>query len=191
MPDARHRRYTCLLLVVAGCARAPREPLPTDAFDAAEAAAAALVHDPARGGPPVQLAASPLPPFLGVDRGADPYIGSAACMMCHATAAAAWEGSAHAHAIDTLVASARDADPSCLRCHTTGLGHPGGFGAPDSPALDAVGCEACHGPGSSHAANRAPGYGALPRDQSACVACHTHDTAPDFQFNAWWAKIAH
>ena len=29
------------------------------------------------------------------------------------------------------------------------------------------------------------------REQSACVACHTHDTSPDFRWEARWPEIAH
>ena len=168
------------------------EPLPTAYHDAAHAAAAARVPDPARGGPPVSGTAAPLPPFLGVDRGTATYLGSTACATCHPAAATAWRGSAHAHARETLVTAQKAFDPSCLRCHTVGLGHPGGFGPERTePPWAAVGCESCHGPGSDHASRPAAGYGELPLGPEACVACHTHDNSPDFRFDAAWARIAH
>jgi len=163
------------------------EPVPTDYHAAAEAEALERVHDPARGGPPVHAASSPLPPFLGVDRGSAHYVGSQACAGCHLQSWQVWQTSAHSHAREVL--DERRNDPGCLRCHTTGLGHPGGF--PDGEGLDRVGCEACHGPGSDHLAAPSAGYGMLPGGPAACVACHTHDQAPTFRFDASWPVIAH
>ncbi|MEN9786616.1 MAG: Cytochrome c-554 precursor [Pseudomonadota bacterium] len=153
------------------------------------------VPDLSRGGPPVAEGASPLPPFLGVDRGGARYVGAEACGACHPAAAAVWRASAHAHALSTLRDARAGADPRCLACHVTGLGHPGGWADAGAlvprAALDGVGCESCHGPGSAHAAAPAAGYGALPSDGSACVACHTHDTSPDFRWETRWPRVAH
>lgn len=171
---------------------ASAEPLPTASHDAAHAAATARVPEPARGGPPVSGTAAPLPPFLGVDRATAIYVGSTTCASCHDSAAQVWQGSAHAHAWDTLVDAQKAFDPGCLRCHTVGLGHPGGFG-PERTAEPwaAVGCESCHGPGSDHVAGPAAGYGELPSGPEACVACHTHDNSPGFRFDAAWLRINH
>lgn len=169
------------------------EPLPTAAHRAWEAEAAALVPDPARGGPPVSQAASPLPPFGDVDRGSARYVGSAACAACHPAQAILLALSAHAHSLEPLEAAQSEHDPSCLRCHVTGLGHPGGFGEPDTEglALETVGCEACHGPGSAHLADPSQPYGSLPASGAACVACHTHDNSPDFRWESHWPPVAH
>lgn len=163
------------------------EPLPTGYHEAAEAEAAEAVPDPARGGPPLHPGASPLPPFSGVDRGTATYVGSASCAGCHAEASATWTASAHSHAREAL--GERRNDPGCLRCHTTGLGHPGGF--PALEGLDQVGCEACHGPASDHLADPGPGYGELPAGPAACVGCHTHDQAPAFRWEIAWPAITH
>jgi hypothetical protein len=163
------------------------EPLPTAAHDDALAAATARVPDPARGGPPIHPGSSPLPPFLGVDRATARYIGAERCGECHASALAIWAGSQHARSITTLDEAGRGHDPRCLPCHVTGMGHPGG----DVGGLAVVGCESCHGPGGDHAARPAPGYGALPTDGSACVACHTHDNSPDFRWQEYWPAISH
>ena len=198
------RAQTALLLLTTACARGavpqtattPTEPLPTAYHDAAGARAASRVPDPLRGGPPAMADASPLPPFLGVSRATARYVGTPVCAACHAAEAEVHAGTAHAHALGTLVGADAAASPACLSCHVTGFGHPGGWSGSGSAAgLDAVGCEACHGPGSDHvsrggAADGAP-YGELPADASACVACHTHDTSPDFRYEARWPLIRH
>ena len=120
------------------------------------------------------------------------YRGAAACAACHPAATARWEASAHAHAIGALEEAQRAFDPSCLRCHVTGLGHPGGFRSHnETPGLVGVGCEACHGPASDHLAAPGPGYGDLPLDGSACVGCHTHDNSPDFSWARYWPQVKH
>jgi hypothetical protein len=192
------------LMLLAACARSPAapaptrpaEPLPTAYHDDATARARARVPDPLRGGPPALADASPLPPFLGVARGTARYVGTPVCAACHTDAATAHDVSAHARALQTLVSAGAAASPACLSCHVTGFGHPGGWAGPRSAAgLDAVGCESCHGPGSDHVAHGRTSdstpYGALPPDASACVACHTHDTSPDFRFETRWPLVAH
>jgi hypothetical protein len=167
------------------------DPLSTAYHRAAEVAAAARVPDLARGGPPVRDGASPLPPFLGVSRATARYVGPDTCAACHPTAAATWSASGHAHAVATLREHQASANPACLNCHVTGLGHPGGWAGASTPALASVSCEACHGPGGDHAAAPAAGYGDLPADAAACVACHTHDNSPEFRFADYWPKVAH
>jgi len=166
---------------------------PNRAFDAAVEEAARIVPEPARGGPALHPLSSPLPPFVGVDRGRDRYVGEAVCAACHPAAAAVWGTSKHAVAWTALEQAIASARPDCVRCHSTGYLHPGGYGTRDAPSLTGVQCEACHGPGSSHVAAGGKGdvYGELPASQAACVACHTWDTAPDFQYGAAWERIAH
>ncbi len=166
---------------------------PNSASRAAEsrAAAAMRVPDSARGGPPVGEGASPLPPFVGVSRASARYEGADACTPCHAAAASTWGASAHAHARTTLVGAQKGYDPVCLTCHVTGLGHPGGWTGEADLGRGQVGCEACHGPGSDHITAPAAGYGALPTDASACVACHTHDNSPDFSWENYWPRVEH
>lgn len=148
------------------------------------------LSDPARGGPPLHPGQAPLPPFSGVSRATATYVGADVCGACHAAAAAAWSQSGHALALATLEAALHSHDPECLACHITGLGHPGG-GVPGDAHLANVQCEACHGPGSDHAAAPARGYGTLPGKAAACVGCHTHDQSPDFAFAPYWGRVAH
>lgn len=196
---------TVLLVVVAACARTAPAPAPTpapaplddpvstEAHRAYEAEARALVPDPARGGPVPSEAASPLPPFRHVDRGSSRYLGPGACAACHPAEAAVLAASAHAHSLETLAVAQREHDPSCLRCHVTGLGHPGGFATAGAAGLglETVGCEACHGPGSAHLADPGRPYGELPTSGAACVACHTHDNSPDFRWEGYWPQVVH
>ena len=238
---------TLFALLLSACHARPvaLEPDPSARFDAAAAEAARLVPDPARGGPPLDALASPLPPFGGVDRATATYIGVAECASCHRTQGLQWLATPHATALNGLAAAGATHRPDCVRCHVTGASASGESerGASEPGAREAGGrlagvqCEACHGPGSAHAATmrsssaQAPGnrddrrsgvppqpvppdgrgasrpaddrpgrtprygartpYGTLPRSQAACVACHTWETAPDFAYDAAWARIAH
>ncbi|MSQ93956.1 MAG: hypothetical protein EXR98_05295 [Gemmataceae bacterium] len=112
------------------------------------------------------------------------YVGSGRCADCHEHAYNVWaktkDSVAHFKATATLekltFPSGRHYDPECMRCHTTGLAHPGGYNNlvtdlanwPAKPAqppnpkkvkdhndnLRGVGCESCHGPGSAHVKNK-------------------------------------
>ncbi len=108
------------------------------------------------------------------------YAGTATCAACHPAAAVIWAGTRHATAHATLTAALHGSDPECLACHVTAKG-----------AVDDVGCEACHGPGSAHAAAPRAGYGRLPKRASACVVCHTRDNSPDFVWSGYWRQIKH
>jgi hypothetical protein len=163
----------------------------SSAFAAASAAAEARAPDPARGGPPLNPGQSPLPPFLGVSRASSTYVGPEACAACHAATYAGWARTNHRSSLDSLATANSDHDPGCLRCHVTGLGHPGGMPGHPAKGMAAVGCEACHGPGGDHVTSPNADYGALPRDASACVACHTVDTSPDFNWAEYWPKLKH
>ena len=118
------------------------------------------------------------------------FVGSAACEGCHAQEHATWSEQAHARAVATLEAEGEAANPECLGCHTTGYGEPGGFpagAAPDAhPALAAVGCESCHGPGGRHVAPDAKKVGTIVSLGDKCDSCvilqicgSCHDDAND------------
>jgi len=70
------------------------------------------------------------------------YAGSEACASCHTPESTVWKGSKHAQGLATLRSKEFEADPYCLRCHTTGYGGPGGFrSAASTAALVGIGCE--------------------------------------------------
>jgi len=94
------------------------------------------------------------------------FIGSKKCKTCHMKQYKSWEKTTMSQAFELLKPGVRaeakqaaDLDPEkdytsdadCLRCHVTGLGEAGGFvDAATSPTLAGVGCETCHGAGSTY-----------------------------------------
>ena len=134
------------------------------------------------------------------------YVGSKKCKMCHLKEYKSWSATAMATSFDNLKpgerAEAKKAagldpdkdyttDATCLACHTTGPGQPGGFvDIATTPELAGVGCEVCHGPGGSYLAD---GYMTLKNkeykkadlvavgmvetvDEARCVGCHNADS---------------
>jgi hypothetical protein len=148
------------------------------------------------------------------------YVGTDKCKSCHSSAYDVWKSTPHSHAYETLVKKAkhpsnRQYDAECIVCHTVGFGYQGGFrDAEQTPHLENVGCESCHGPGSEHVARpkdkqwqelmnswRAPENETaeakakrLDRIDVFCVTCHDMDNDVTWKDNAFprkWKKIAH
>ena len=116
--------------------------------------------------------------------------GTTSCAPCHGEIVDEWRQSAHAHAWQTLLDKQSAVDPYCQHCHTTAYGLPSGFlnRASGSDRLD-VGCESCHGPSAAHLRDsrlRTP-YDAADR----CRQCHDQENSPAFDYNGYWARIAH
>lgn len=112
--------------------------------------------------------------------------------------------------------------PECLKCHTTGFGD-GGYEVMSesfwSPVVDdkvgakavkrmiglqAIGCEACHGPGSKYKSKKTmqaiysgeiegSTVGLQPVNEETCTVCHnkTSPTFKPFNFEERSEKIAH
>ena len=94
------------------------------------------------------------------------YVGETRCKICHLPQSKSWKPTKMANAFDLLkpgVAAeqkkakkldpARDytKDATCLPCHTTGYGKPGGFESVEkTPNLVGVQCEVCHGAGRGY-----------------------------------------
>lgn len=132
-----------------------------------------------------------------------------------------WAKGAHAGAFETLASDEAKAiaaeqgiadaqtDPGCLSCHATGYGHGGyevmpedfwTFDKEDKEAkkavkrmsgLQAVGCEACHGPGSDYKKKKTmkaitagemdgASVGLWEITEETCTACH-NEKSPTFQ----------
>lgn len=118
------------------------------------------------------------------------FAGAEECMACHEDIYAQWLGTKHAHAFDVLSDQDRQYDRDCTPCHTVGFYQTGGFLSVDqTPDLIHVQCEACHGNSAGHALNpdvKPPGNA-----RQACTNCHNEHQSPDFEFDAWWARIQH
>jgi hypothetical protein len=94
------------------------------------------------------------------------YVGTKKCKMCHLKEWTSWSKTRMALAFEVLKPGERadkkkaagldpakdyTKDPACLPCHTVGFGKPGGFKDMETtPDLAGVGCEMCHGPGSTY-----------------------------------------
>ena len=164
-------------------------------------------------------------------RSGQKFVGSDACADCHEKADKIWRRSKHGHALDTLVKPPergnipRYFDPECIACHVTGwdeknyLPYVSGYlNREKTPEMEHVGCESCHGPGSTHVAvelgdveasddqidqlreqmklplAKAPGQ-TQSRAELRCMECHDMDNSPAFQeegaFDRYWRKVKH
>ncbi len=118
------------------------------------------------------------------------FTGNDDCALCHNKIFRHWEGTGHASAYETLVKAEHENDPECLGCHTIGLNFYTGFETIEStPGLRGVGCESCHGPGSSHKETQSKDYGRT--DAGVCIICHEGEHSPNFQYEDYWQKIKH
>lgn len=175
---------------------------------------------PALAGSPVQSgsqAAQAIATAMPALSGEFSYVGSGKCKMCHMAVHKSWKKTKMARAFDILkpgtFAEAKTKhgldvnkdytkDATCLPCHTTGYGHASGYATPDpadkkavrkAKKLIGVGCESCHGPGSSYVKlhkeimdskrkyTSAEMYaaGMTKIDASTCAVCH-NDKGPTF-----------
>jgi len=118
------------------------------------------------------------------------FIGNDDCAVCHNKIFKHWENTSHASAYETLVKAEHEYDPECIECHVIGLNYFTGFETIEStPKLQGVGCESCHGPGSSHKETQSKDYGMV--DADSCMICHEVEHSPNFQFKDYWQKIIH
>jgi hypothetical protein len=146
------------------------------------------------------------------------YVGHNKCKKCHIKEYKSWEGTKMANALESLkpgnaveaktkhgLDPAKDysAEAKCLKCHTTGHGHEGGYQVPaegDKAAerlaknTAGVGCEACHGPGSksldvfeeifkskrTYKVDELHAVGLTKMGPEACTGCHNEES-PTFE----------
>ncbi len=120
-----------------------------------------------------------------------PYLTATACRNCHLKAFSIWAASRHAQAMETLKRAKKEFDTSCVPCHSTAAGKPGGFAdLYKTPLLANVQCEACHGGGSKHVQNPAANL-LKTSGKAGCLVCHTKSNSPEFNFETYWKKISH
>jgi hypothetical protein len=120
---------------------------------------------------PAIEAAPPLPTASAPYEG--PFVGTEACVGCHAAEASQWASTRHASAWTALVAASRQYDTDCWKCHSTGAFAPDGPTDPRALAgLESVGCEACHGAGQAHLANPTKVHMVANPPTSQCLVCH-------------------
>ena len=113
------------------------------------------------------------------------FVGKEGCLECHSDTVRSWGRTAHARALESLVAKGKEYDPLCLPCHVTGMrdgGDRGGFvSLTTTPNMSNVQCEQCHGPGGAHVSSQGSPFENNP-DENTCRQCHTRDTDPSFDY---------
>lgn len=115
----------------------------------------------------------------GLTRQIDPAISpSQSCVVCHATAGAAWATSRHARAFDSLKPD--DRTDTCISCHVTPV--------TAKVVAPAVACQSCHQGGEAHAASQGKLRTAGTAD---CRSCHDAKHHPTFRRELAWPKILH
>jgi len=124
------------------------------------------------------------------------YMGSQTCAACHQEESLVWQKTGHAHAWSTLQRQDADADPKCITCHSVGFGKPSGYRREfKHEKLVNVGCESCHGPGSTHVAERSSGQAVTfhfrTLTEADCRSCHYGEFSRPFEWSEFWPEVAH
>jgi hypothetical protein len=129
---------------------------------------------------------------LPVPKGTPGYVGSARCGDCHESEYAWWRGHEHGRAYATLEERNKQYSLSCVSCHVTGYGKPGGAAVVQNAGLIDVGCESCHGPGSLHVEDQDVDEAqnvALAVPEAICTACHNEEHSDRFEYATYREKL--
>lgn len=116
------------------------------------------------------------------------YVGTEACGGCHAEEIAWWRTTLHGRAYRTLEERHKEYNLSCVGCHVTGYNQPGGSTVAHVGALQDVGCENCHGPGSRHVLDReSPPEVNVHREvtEETCTGCHNPEHSDRFHYETY------
>ncbi len=117
------------------------------------------------------------------------YVGVDRCLDCHEEVQAFWAADRHHEAWKTLVDQKKTFDAECVSCHVTGYGKAGGSILGKTAGREDVQCEACHGPGSKHAASEDVADIEAHPPQAVCEGCHNAHHSPSFEFARYKAKL--
>ena len=118
------------------------------------------------------------------------YAGLPTCSGCHVSEASKWNDTAHAGAFSSLVEGGQEYNKECITCHTTGFGYIGGFTVPgETPEMEGVQCEMCHGAGGEHVETGKITFGTV--SETTCIKCHNKDNSPEFDYTIYYPKIEH
>lgn len=123
-------------------------------------------------------------------KGQASYAGIETCADCHEEPKKVWDKTSHARAYATLKEQFKEANLDCVGCHVTGYDKPGGSTVTHVAELEDVQCEACHGPGSLHAAD--PEKVKIPVAKPSpdmCLSCHHPPHVHSFDAKAKMAEI--
>ncbi len=116
------------------------------------------------------------------------YVGVEACMECHEEEYQSYISySKKAHSYDSVDVMRKGLSEKeyleCLQCHATGYGQPGGFvSVAETPHLQNLGCESCHGPGSDHIDSGDPDDIIANLSVADCERCHNSERVANFKF---------
>lgn len=122
------------------------------------------------------------------------------CGNCHVEKQGGWEGTAHAHAWETLVDIGQDGNAACQGCHSVSQNgnaaeDPVGYTATFEERYEDVQCESCHGPGLTHVSSPTDANAPLPAlavdtlaVNQGCSECHSGTHHP---FAEEWRQSRH
>ncbi len=116
------------------------------------------------------------------------YVGSESCQECHEDQYESYNAhSKKAHSYESVKVMRKGLTEAeyleCLQCHATGFGKPGGFTSPaETPHLQNLGCESCHGPGSDHVESGDPEDIVGELSPADCERCHNPERVANFKF---------
>jgi hypothetical protein len=132
-----------------------------------------------------KLGGAPVPMLLRTNG----FSGSEVCGVCHEAEHETWSFTSHASAFDTLVKHGVDTDSECVSFHVVGFGQPGGFTASaETPGLEDVGCESCHGRGGPHLS---PDFVKGGDYSPACLTCHDPKHSLGFDYATFLPRVSH
>lgn len=113
------------------------------------------------------------------------------CGGCHGDVYTQYHKTGHATAYSTIANIPMPTRQSCVVCHTTGFGQPGGFtSVEETPLMANVTCENCHGPAASHFYGDKGGIynPVVSIAAEVCGGCHDGEHHPTYEE---WKETPH